>query len=627
MLSKSYIMWNSQRLQTFLNPFSSIQVQQNMLSSKVQFLNKLNLPSLPVPKLHQTLTKYLKSVEPFLTEQELLKTKTVVKKFADSEAPLLQSYLENKASNCENWLSDWWDNTAYLEYRDPVTVFSSPGLVCPLQQFSNEAERLSYASKMILGAINYKQLIDRELLPLDKMGKDPLDMNQYKKIYGTCRIPRPIRDELQFNPNSKHIIIARNNNFFKMDVITPENGVPSFNQILSQLIYITKSSEVSGSPIGILTSDNRDNWCNAYKLLSSDKTNRESLDAIESSLFILCLDNPLPKWNDDTLTLAAKQCIHGGGLDGNSANRWFDKTLQFIVGTDGIVGLTYEHSPSEGQPVAVLTDHVVKYIEGNDWKSLPDIKTEKYPEPLIFNVDQELIKAMDTAATNVNRLADNLELNVFNFKSFGKEFVKSQKLSPDSFIQIAIQYAFYRIHKVPGAHYESAATRRYIHGRTETIRSCSTESVAFAKEMLDNNSSEVDKLTALKTAIMAHKNYTIDAINGFGVDRHLLGLKLAAKELKKELPELYKDVAFSRSSHMRLSTSQVATKCKGVMAYGPLVPNGYGCCYNPRPDDIFFAVSCFKDNEETDANKFRNALERSLLDMHNLLARNQKHKL
>lgn len=44
------------------------------------------------------------------------------------------------------------------------------------------------------------------------MGKDPLDMNQYNKIYGTCRIPRSGRDELKFNPDSKHIIVVRNNN-------------------------------------------------------------------------------------------------------------------------------------------------------------------------------------------------------------------------------------------------------------------------------------------------------------------------------------------------------------------------------------------------------------------------------
>lgn len=43
------------------------------------------------------------------------------------------------------------------------------------------------------------------------MGKDPLDMNQYKKIFGTCRVPSAGQDMLQFNPDSKYIIVAHNN--------------------------------------------------------------------------------------------------------------------------------------------------------------------------------------------------------------------------------------------------------------------------------------------------------------------------------------------------------------------------------------------------------------------------------
>lgn len=64
-----------------------------------------------------------------------------------------------------------------------------------------------------------------------------------------------------------------------------------------------------------------------------------------------------------------------------------------------------------------------------------------------------------------------------------------------------------RIHKVPGAQYESAATRKYIHGRTETIRSCSIESIAFAKTMLDKGKTLADKVVALKEAIDSHKRY------------------------------------------------------------------------------------------------------------------------
>lgn len=46
-------------------------------------------------------------------------------------------------------------------------------------------------------------------------------------------------------------------------------------------------------------------------------------------------------------------------------------------------------------------------------------------------------------------------------------------------------------------------------------------------------------------------------MQGLGVDRHLLGLKMAAKELGIEVPELFLDKGYIRTSHMRISSSQV----------------------------------------------------------------------
>lgn len=43
------------------------------------------------------------------------------------------------------------------------------------------------------------------------MGKDPLDMSQYNKVFGTCRIPGVEEDTLEFYPLSKHITVAYNN--------------------------------------------------------------------------------------------------------------------------------------------------------------------------------------------------------------------------------------------------------------------------------------------------------------------------------------------------------------------------------------------------------------------------------
>ncbi|KAJ8921098.1 hypothetical protein NQ315_015896 [Exocentrus adspersus] len=598
-----------------------------------RFENTLKLPLLPVPKLNQTIEKYIKSVTPFLTETELRDTKKILEEFSSENGigTKLQKLLVEKAQSSENWLADWWLDVAYLGYRDPVVIYSSPGLVFPFEEFANETDRLTYTAQLILAAVEYKKAIYSDKIPIDRMGKDPLDMNQYKKIFGTCRVPGEKLDSLQYNPESRHIVIVKNNNFFKLEIVNSNGEVPSPTQLISHLELILLEADEVGPAVGVLSSENRDNWYKAYSELIKDPANRKSVEEIEKALFVVALDNPMPELNDSRMSMASKQFIHGGGSRGNSANRWFDKTVQFIIGLDGTVGLTYEHSPSEGQPIAVMADYLMDYMyelsKNNTSAGLEDTKLEHWPEKLEFNVSKDLEKYIQAANVHIDKLVDNLDVDSFKFTAFGKEFVKSQRFSPDSFLQIAMQYAFYRIHKVPGAHYESAATRRYIHGRTETIRSCSIESVAFAKAMLDTKKSDAERVAALKDAIISHKKYSIEAVNGFGVDRHLLGLKLIALENGLELPAIYKDPSFTRSTHMRLSTSQVATKCDGFMCYAPLTVDGYGCCYNPRPDDINFGVSAFVEHPETSAKQFREALESSLLDMQKILVKTQKSKL
>lgn len=42
------------------------------------------------------------------------------------------------------------------------------------------------------------------------------------------------------------------------------------------------------------------------------------------------------------------------------------------------------------------------------------------------------------------RLTSNLDMNIVHFQNYGKNFVKQFKMSPDSYIQMAMQYAFYK---------------------------------------------------------------------------------------------------------------------------------------------------------------------------------------
>lgn len=41
-------------------------------------------------------------------------------------------------------LSDWWASVAYLEFRNPVVIHVSPGIVLPKQNYTDTAGQLRY---------------------------------------------------------------------------------------------------------------------------------------------------------------------------------------------------------------------------------------------------------------------------------------------------------------------------------------------------------------------------------------------------------------------------------------------------------------------------------------------------
>ena len=50
----------------------------------------------------------------------------------------------------------------------------------------------------------------------------------------------------------------------------------------------------------------------------------------------------------------------------------------------------------------------------------------------------------------------------------------------------------------------------------------------------------------------------LQVVNGEGIDRHFLGLKLAAIENGIDLPKLFMDPVYESSCYWKISTSQVS---------------------------------------------------------------------
>ncbi|XP_039417409.1 carnitine O-acetyltransferase isoform X1 [Corvus cornix cornix] len=598
-------------------------------------LHQEALPHLPVPPLQQTLDRYLLALQPIISPEELSHTQELVAEFRKpgGVGERLQKGLERRARKTENWLSDWWLKTAYLEYRLPVVVHSSPGVVLPKQDFLDRQGQLRFAAKLIEGILDFKSMIDNETLPVEYMGGKPLCMNQYYQILSSCRIPGPKRDSIvnyaKGKKQSRHITVVHNFQFFELDVYNSDGSPLTADQLFIQLEKIWNTSlQTNKEPIGILTTNHRNSWAKAYNNLLKDKTNKESVRAIQKSICTVCLDAPMPRVSEDIYkSRVAAQMLHGGGSRLNSGNRWFDKTLQFIIAEDGSCGLVYEHAPSEGPPIVALLDHIVEFTKKPEEVVKSSMVPLPMPKKLRFNITPEIKNDIEKAKQNLNIMVEDLDIKVMVFHQFGKGFPKSEKISPDAFIQLALQLAYFRMYGHACATYESASLRMFRLGRTDTIRSTSVDSLKFVQSMDSPDKSDQEKADLLRRATQAHREYTDMAIRGNAIDRHLLGLKLQAIEDLVSMPELFMDTAYAVAMHFNLSTSQVPAKTDCVMCFGPVVPDGYGVCYNPMEEHINFAVSAFNSCADTNAARMAHYLEKALLDMRFLLQAAPKSKL
>ncbi|XP_017288320.1 choline O-acetyltransferase isoform X2 [Kryptolebias marmoratus] len=591
------------------------------------------LPKLPLPKLQDTLDTYLRCMKHLLTEEQFNKTQKIVTQFGapGGVGELLQSKLTERREKKANWVYDYWLNDMYLSNRLALPVNSSPAMVFPQQNFRAPMDSLRFAAHLISGVLEYKTLLDARALPVDyargQLAGTPLCMEQYYRLFASYRLPGSERDTLVAQestvmPEPEHIIVACKNQFFVLDVVINFRRLNE-RDLLTQLQKIVKmadSEEECLPSIGLLTSDGRTEWAEARSVLMRESTNRDSLDMIERCLCLVCLDEASGSLLSDTTR--ATLMLHGGGATKNGGNRWYDKPMQFVVGADGCCGVVCEHSPFEGIVLVQCTEYLLKYMIGSPSKLVRAASVSELPAPrrLRWKCTPEILKLVSSSCDKLERLVKNLDMNVHKFHDYGKEFIKRQKMSPDAYIQVALQLAFYRCYGRLVSTYESASIRRFCQGRVDNIRSATPEALAFVKAMNDGklSLSDTERMEMLQGAINAQTKYTVMAITGMAIDNHLLGLREIAHEMKLEKPEIFRDEAYLISNQFILSTSQVPTTVEMFCCYGPVVPNGYGTCYNPQSDHIIFSVSSFHKSPQTCSAEFVKCLVQGLQDMRDL---------
>ncbi|XP_044137570.1 carnitine O-palmitoyltransferase 1, brain isoform isoform X2 [Bufo gargarizans] len=591
-----------------------------------------SLPRLPVPKIKDTMQKYLESVRPLMTDEEFKRMTALAKDFEVKLGPKLQWYLKLKSWWASNYVSDWWEEYIYLRGRGPIMV-NSNYYAMDFLYVTPTPIQAARAGNTVHSLLLYRRKLSREeLKPLMIQDCLPMCSAQYERIFNTARIPGVETDTIQHFSDSKHVVVYHKGRFFKVWVyhsgrlLNPKELEIQFQHILND----TSPPLPGEEKLAALTAGDRTTWAKTRKSYFRSGKNLQSLDLVDRAAFFVTLDDSEQGLRTEdpvnSLDAYAKSLLHGKCYD-----RWFDKSFSLVVFQNGKVGLNAEHSWADAPIIGHMWEAMLAtdcfqlgYNDEGHCKGQADA-TLPLPQRLQWEISSECQEIIHSSLNVAQALADDVDFHTFPFKDFGKGLIKKCKTSPDAFIQIALQLAHYRDKGKFCLTYEASMTRLFREGRTETVRSCTVESSNFVKAMMDASKTNEERLKKFRLAAEKHQLLYRNAMTGAGIDRHLFCLYVVSKYVGVDSPFL-KEVL---SEPWRLSTSQTPIQqvelfdlvnhpeyvsCGG--GFGPVADDGYGVSYIIVGEDLInFHVSCKFSSHETDSHRFGKHIRQALLDI------------
>ncbi len=586
------------------------------------FSRQKALPMMPVPDLDKTCHRLLEWADPLLTEEEKNKTEKVIAQFLKpgAEGEKLQNELIEWGSRnaLSNWSAPVWRDL-YLESRASLAINSNVFYYMESKLNENTRSQTNIAAALIVSIYNFISLIDNEKLKVDMQKDLPLCMNQYNYIFSAVRIPHLGTDEFKISSCRKHIVVMHNQCIFKVNIIDDKGNIRSPSAIEMDLDFVISNSE-KGQNLGLLTTMPRDSWAKSRSnLCAISANNSESLTVIEEAAFALCLDENSP----EEMTEVSKQLLHGDGKD-----RFFDKSLQFIVFKNGKTGINYEHTGVDGSVMLRLIAHIYDTIDnvsfdGSNVSTGTNQPMVRGVEKIEFDLDETLVQTIRSAVDLFSQHMANTQTRVLNFTQFGKNQIKQFGVSPDAFVQLALQMAEYKLYGKLYSAYEAVMTRTFLDGRIDVLYTVSAESSAFVQNMHSSGCNAQTKKESLVKAAQKHVERANECRFGEGVYSHLLALKYCHKLVGKDigidsLPEIFNDKGYQALTNSVVCTSTTSEYGVELAGYGPIVDDGYGIRYFKRKDSICFNMTS-RTKMQNNLELMQTYIEQSLLEMAELM--------
>lgn len=599
------------------------------------YQHQASLPKLPVPELKDTMERYLVAIEPLVTPQQLQKTKQVVADFQSNQAwgPYLQGQLkELDRLTTTSYVEGFWDSM-YLEIRDPIVTNVNPAFVISnnphadqepskLASLLGTSIQIARTAQLLEASAKFVHLVNTQQLPPDMEKTTPLDMSQYPKLFSATRIPGYSRDVFKHVPEAqaKHVLVICRGRYFAVDILNAAGEPLGASAIASQLVSVESQALALGPDfhaIGPLTGKDRLSWSFEYGRLSGLGQNSAVLGKMEESLFAVCLEDSAPS----NVSEAGQIALHGP----SALNRYFDKSIQLIIYQDGRTGLNFEHTGFDGATILNYINAIYAYQA--DHASLSSVSAAKVAPRLQLNLDDSLKSAINLAQVDFQTRASGLDGALLNWQSHGKKFITSSGFSPDAYVQMAFQLTQKRLTGNIVSTYESSNVRHFNRGRTECVRSATSDAKAFV-ETFDSSATPEAKVAALSAATNRHASEAKKSKDGKLIDRHLqvlnwLSLQQSQRQAGYQRPTLFTDPSYRTHFASTLSTSNCGSPALEHFSFGAAHHGGFGIGYMIKDKNIPVAITSFHGK----AQSFADGLKKALTDMQTLVSQNPAKKL
>ncbi|KAM0812782.1 putative polyketide synthase protein [Seiridium cardinale] len=502
------------------------------------------LTPLPVPLLKDSLRRFQESRSAIDLPEEQSATYSSVQAFLEGIGPFLQQKVEESSPAT---IADHYEKQIYLERREPLQDYSEFSLGHPL---NTPAHSQSLRAAIItITAVDFARRLTAGDIPPDTLHGKPVTGEARDWLFWTTHHPGADVDHMERFEPTQSVIILRHGHTFHLTLPSPE--VPlDLSSVHAAFEHVVSLSESTSPHVCTLTADTRQSWSQVRKELEVNPTNAATLRAIDSAMFVVCLDDESPTTSGERHT----QFLIGG--KGHAfTNRWLDKPIQFVVAANGLSAGIYEHTKIDGLNVRILHQRIIRTLFAHNGtevgvpSSLYEVHRHVWqPSPAVLQRIQEVRHQAISY--------HHIDHRYVTSNNLGASSLRIRRASPHATAHLVSLLAVYLVDMKIRPAWEIVSLGHYSRGRLEWVQTVFPPVRSFIEmaativaetDVVNNKPSQIRSL--FDAACAAYSRGTSAAARGLGFVNHLYALRGAlqdcqAIDVEVAVPDLFRSRAW-----------------------------------------------------------------------------------